>query len=136
MAAKRYSAGAIFLQVVPVFADVQREIEREAKKIDNSLGDSMEASGKKAGKRAGKAAAEQMNAEIEKGSAKSSETFQKNFQKNISEIEKSLGNLNINRFDNDTRKKLAAKTFRHTSAYDALIGDYLTTKLGETLPEV
>ena len=35
----------------------------------------------------------------------------------------------------DTRKKLAAKTFRHTSAYDALIGDYLTTKLGETLPE-
>lgn len=108
MAAKRYSAGAIFLQVVPVFADVQREIEREAKKIDNSLGDSMEESGKKAGRRAGKAAAEQMNAEIEKGSAKSGETFQKNFQKNIAEIEKSLGNLNINRFSNDTRKELAA----------------------------
>lgn len=105
---KRYSAGAIFLQVVPVFADVQREIEREAKKIDNSLGDSMEKSGKDAGKRAGKAAAEQMNAEIEKGSQKSGETFQKNFQKNISEIEKSLGNLNINRFSNETRKELAA----------------------------
>lgn len=108
MAAKRYSAGAIFLQVVPVFADVQREIEREAKKIDNSLGDSMEQSGKKAGKRAGKAASEQMNAEIEKGSRDAGETFQKNFRKNIGEIEKSLGNLNINRFSNDTRKELAS----------------------------
>src|SRR5690606_33442081 len=35
----------------------------------------------------------------------------------------------------ETRKKLAAKTFRHTAAYDALIGDYLTPKLGETMPE-
>ena len=35
----------------------------------------------------------------------------------------------------ETRKKLAAKTFRHTAAYDALIGDYLSAKLGETLPE-
>lgn len=35
----------------------------------------------------------------------------------------------------ETRKKLAAKTFRHTAAYDALIGDYLSSKLGETLPE-
>ncbi len=35
----------------------------------------------------------------------------------------------------DTRKRLAAKTFRHTAAYDALIADYLTNRLGETLPE-
>ena len=35
----------------------------------------------------------------------------------------------------ETRKKLAAKTFRHTAAYDALIADYLSTRLGETLPE-
>jgi phosphoribosylaminoimidazolecarboxamide formyltransferase/IMP cyclohydrolase len=35
----------------------------------------------------------------------------------------------------ETRRMLAAKTFRHTAAYDALIGEYLTAKLGVTLPE-
>ena len=35
----------------------------------------------------------------------------------------------------ETRKALAAKVFRHTGAYDALISDYLTTQTGLTLPE-
>jgi phosphoribosylaminoimidazolecarboxamide formyltransferase/IMP cyclohydrolase len=35
----------------------------------------------------------------------------------------------------DTRKRLAAKVFRHTGAYDALIGDYLSKLGGEPLPE-
>jgi phosphoribosylaminoimidazolecarboxamide formyltransferase / IMP cyclohydrolase len=35
----------------------------------------------------------------------------------------------------ETRKKLAAKTFRHTAAYDALIGNYLTGLLGVEFPE-
>lgn len=35
----------------------------------------------------------------------------------------------------ETRKRLAAKVFRHTAAYDALIADYLTKHVGETLPE-
>ncbi|WP_274363069.1 bifunctional phosphoribosylaminoimidazolecarboxamide formyltransferase/IMP cyclohydrolase [Paenibacillus thermotolerans] len=35
----------------------------------------------------------------------------------------------------ETRKKLAAKTFRHTAAYDALIAGYLTERLGEEFPE-
>lgn len=34
-----------------------------------------------------------------------------------------------------TRKKLAAKVFRHTGAYDALIGDYLSKLQGDPLPE-
>lgn len=34
-----------------------------------------------------------------------------------------------------TRKRLAAKVFRHTAAYDALIADYLTTQVAETEPE-
>lgn len=34
-----------------------------------------------------------------------------------------------------TRKKLAAKVFRHTASYDALIAEYLTNVSGETLPE-
>ncbi|TFU94577.1 bifunctional phosphoribosylaminoimidazolecarboxamide formyltransferase/IMP cyclohydrolase [Granulicatella sp. WM01] len=34
-----------------------------------------------------------------------------------------------------TRQRLAAKTFRHTASYDALIAGYLTEELGEELPE-
>lgn len=34
-----------------------------------------------------------------------------------------------------TRKKLAAKVFRHTAAYDALIGEYLSKEVGEFEPE-
>ncbi len=35
----------------------------------------------------------------------------------------------------ETRQRLAAKVFRHTAAYDALIADYFTTQVGETQPE-
>ncbi|RXZ82410.1 bifunctional phosphoribosylaminoimidazolecarboxamide formyltransferase/IMP cyclohydrolase PurH [Paenibacillaceae bacterium] len=35
----------------------------------------------------------------------------------------------------DTRKQLAAKVFRHTGAYDALISGYLSEQTGEPLPE-
>lgn len=35
----------------------------------------------------------------------------------------------------DTKKTLAAKVFRHTAAYDAMIADYMTTLVGEKSPE-
>lgn len=35
----------------------------------------------------------------------------------------------------ETRQRLAAKVYRHTAAYDALIADYFTTQVGETKPE-
>ena len=35
----------------------------------------------------------------------------------------------------ETRQSLAAKVFRHTAAYDALIADYFTAQVGETKPE-
>ncbi|TFE26941.1 bifunctional phosphoribosylaminoimidazolecarboxamide formyltransferase/IMP cyclohydrolase [Cohnella luojiensis] len=35
----------------------------------------------------------------------------------------------------ETRKRLAAKVFRHTSAYDALISDYFAEQLDNPLPE-
>lgn len=37
--------------------------------------------------------------------------------------------------DLNTRKKLAAKVFRHTGAYDALISEYLTAQTGEEFPD-
>lgn len=35
----------------------------------------------------------------------------------------------------ETKEYLAAKVFRHTAAYDALIADYLTKKVGEKFPK-
>ncbi|WP_456276923.1 bifunctional phosphoribosylaminoimidazolecarboxamide formyltransferase/IMP cyclohydrolase [Bacillus sp. AK128] len=36
----------------------------------------------------------------------------------------------------ETKQRLAAKVFRHTAAYDALIADYLTKQVGEESPEL
>jgi hypothetical protein len=99
---KRYSAGAIFLQVVPVFANVQRAIEDEAKNIDRALGDQMEKSGEKAGERAGKAASKKMNEELRKGSGE----FERDFHKNIDGINRALGGIDTKRLSNDLRKEL------------------------------
>ncbi|MBU9710704.1 bifunctional phosphoribosylaminoimidazolecarboxamide formyltransferase/IMP cyclohydrolase [Evansella tamaricis] len=35
----------------------------------------------------------------------------------------------------ERKRKLAAKAFRHTASYDALIGEYLTKQVGEDAPE-
>ena len=32
-------------------------------------------------------------------------------------------------------KRLAAKVYRHTASYDALIAEYFTAQVGETKPE-
>jgi hypothetical protein len=103
MAGKRYSAGAIFLQVVPVFANVQRAIEDEAKNIDRALGDQMEKSGDKAGRRAGKAASKGMNEELKKGSGE----FEREFHKNVDSINKALDGIDTNKLGNNLRREVA-----------------------------
>lgn len=35
----------------------------------------------------------------------------------------------------ETKRRLAAKVFRHTAAYDAMIGEFLTKQIGEESPE-
>ncbi|MDN4074864.1 bifunctional phosphoribosylaminoimidazolecarboxamide formyltransferase/IMP cyclohydrolase [Fictibacillus terranigra] len=47
----------------------------------------------------------------------------------LEEVEKN------NEVTEETRRKLAAKTFRHTAAYDALIAEYLTNMVEEENPE-
>lgn len=91
MAAKGYSAGAIFLQVVPVFKDVQKAISDEAKNIDRVLGDEMERSGSKAGERAGKAASKSMSTEMGKGGEEAGSAFEVAFKRSIN---KALRELN------------------------------------------
>jgi murein DD-endopeptidase MepM/ murein hydrolase activator NlpD len=103
MAAKKYSAGAIFLQVVPVFGNVQDAIEREAKNIDRALGDTMEKSGEKAGKRAGKAASKGINEELKKGSGE----FEREMGRQVEGINKALGGIDVKKLGNGLRRELA-----------------------------
>jgi hypothetical protein len=92
MAGKRYSAGAIFLQVVPVFANVQRAIEDEAKTIDRALGDQMERSGEKAGERAGKAASKRMAEEIKRSQIGAD--LEREVLAGVDNIERALASIN------------------------------------------
>lgn len=52
------------------------------------------------------------------------------------DYEKVLGEIENNGETSlETREHLAAKVFRHTARYDAMIADYLTKKTGESFPE-
>ncbi|WNB91817.1 bifunctional phosphoribosylaminoimidazolecarboxamide formyltransferase/IMP cyclohydrolase [Bacillus sp. NEB1478] len=53
----------------------------------------------------------------------------KDYEKVETELE------NAGAVSEETRRRLAAKTFRHTAAYDALIAEYLTTAVEEVHPE-
>lgn len=53
----------------------------------------------------------------------------KDYDKVLEEIQ-TLGETTL-----ETREKLAAKVFRHTARYDAMIADYLTKKANEEFPE-
>lgn len=108
MATKGYSAGAIFLQVVPVFANVQRAIEDEAKNIDRALGDQLEKSGEKAGEKAGKAASKALKKELDEGAREASGAFEREFHKNVDGINKALGGIDVKKLGNDLRKELTS----------------------------
>ena len=106
MAAKRYSAGAIFLQVVPVFANVQNAIEDEAKNIDRALGDQMEKSGHRAGERAGKAASEAARKEIAKGSI--SDEMQREVQRGVDHMDRALAGVDTRNLGKKLRGEVKA----------------------------
>lgn len=106
MAGKTYNAGTIFLQVVPVFGDVQNSIRRQARDLNKDLGDEMERGGAEAGKRAGDA----MSKELEKSaktSAKTSSTeFQREYNKAIKGMQDSLEPINLRFQNNDASRQI------------------------------
>lgn len=104
MTGKRYSAGAIFLQVVPVFADVQRQIADEAKNIDRALGDQMERSGEKAGERAGKAASKAMSDEIKRSNI--SKDLEREILSGVGDLEKALSGVNTKNLGKKLREEV------------------------------
>ena len=61
-----YSAGSIFLQVVPVFRDLVHDIQREAKKANRALSDEMDKAGREAGKKASEGIGEELNKDADK----------------------------------------------------------------------
>ena len=83
MPGETFSAGTIFLQVVPVFGDVQKAITRNAKDWNNSLGDEMEKGGRKAGERAGSAMADEMEKAASESGDRSSKAYAGHFQSNL-----------------------------------------------------
>lgn len=52
-----------------------------------------------------------------------------------SDYDQVLEALKTNRLDAQLRKRLAAKVFRHTANYDALIAEYFSEETGEKFPE-
>ena len=108
MGAKRYSAGAIFLQVVPVFADVQNQIQRHAKDMNRVLGDDMEKAGKNAGERAGDAAGKSMRKKLDEHNRQLSGDFEREFHKSVDGINNALDGIDTKRLPNKLRKELSS----------------------------
>jgi predicted nucleotidyltransferase len=78
-----YSAGTIFLQVVPVFKDVQEKISRNARDWDKALGDELEKSGKSAGERANKALGEELGKDLDKHGERAGKAYAGHFETSI-----------------------------------------------------
>lgn len=103
-AAKRYSAGTIFLQVSPVFRRFQEDIQEYVKDAERTLGDDMEKAGEKAGRRAGKAAGSSMNDELRKASG----DFERDFRKNVDGINSALDGIDTRKLGNGLRAEVAS----------------------------
>ena len=94
MAAGKYSAGRIFLQVVPSFKGVQREISREVKKYNDQMAEGQEAAAEKSAKKAGKRATETVRKTSAMGEAER-ERFRKREEANESAHQKRLAEIGL-----------------------------------------
>lgn len=111
MAGKTYSAGTIFLQVVPVFGDTMRKIQREAKDMNKVLGDEMEKGGKDAGERAGKAMGDGLEKHAKQSGEKAGENyagaFQEKLKSNLRGAQREIDTLNFKTLSDDAEKRVA-----------------------------
>ena len=138
-AGKRYSAGAIFLQVVPVFANVQRAIEDESKNIDRALGDQMERSGERAGERAGKAASKRMSEEIRRGDI--GKDLEREILASVDGIEKALGGIDTKNLGKKLRGEIKGMRAELASLKDVDINvddnfDAVSARLGAVRAQI
>lgn len=111
MGAKVYSAGTIFLQVVPVFKDVMDDIRRNARDWDAALGDQMEKSGREAGKRANKAIGEELTKGNREAGKKAGDdyagAFSETFRNGVRKANRELEPIEVKVESNGVRRELA-----------------------------
>ncbi len=110
MASKGYSAGTIFLQVVPVFGDLVKDIQKKTDGMNEALGAEMEKAGKEAGKKAGKAIAEE-TAKASKDAGKEAGdeyqgAFAESFRKGIQKLEREIKPIKIKTGSDDVFAEL------------------------------
>ena len=111
MTGKTYSAGTIFLQVVPVFGDTMNEITRQSKDMNRVLGNEMEKGGRDAGKRAGEALGTELEKGAKEGGKKAGDAYQGEFEKTfrdgITKMQREIKPIKINVERNELRKEFA-----------------------------
>jgi hypothetical protein len=104
--AETYSAGTIFLQVVPVFRHTQEKITQYAKGISQAMGKELD----KGGEDAGDQFNEGFEREVKKGAKKAAEThaseFQKQYNKTIDGVNRDLKAIEPKVQNNEARRQL------------------------------
>ena len=88
--AARYSAGRIFLQVVPSFKGVQRETAREVEKVNRTMSKGMEDGAEKAGRKAGKTAGRNFMEGFGEGTLKENSKYQIALARQVGKYHKGL----------------------------------------------
>ena len=122
MTGKTYSAGTIFLQVVPVFDQAMHSITREAKSASAALGDEMERGGRQAGSRAGKALGEELNKEAEKAGKQSGDSYAGAFGERLKNAVRSA-EREMNRIDFKTASEKSIQNLEKVKAKLAELKD-------------
>lgn len=136
-AAKRYSAGTIFLQVSPVFRRFQEEVQDYVKDIDRALGDDMEKAGDRAGRRAGRAMGKSMSDEAKKSADDYAGHFETSVKRFVRNAEKEIGRLDLSTASEGMLRDLdtAKKKLRELNDQDFSI-DFDTKKIVADLAKV
>ena len=88
MAGKRYSAGRIFLQVVPSFKGFQREVAREVSKTNQTLGEGIEKQSAESSRRAGKKAGSEFLMGFSEWTKADQKRLQRTWQKSLLDLDK------------------------------------------------
>ena len=106
MAAGRYSAGRIFLQVVPSFRNVQRDTRREVEKLNKAMSGDMDKAAEQSGRRAGETAGSNYVMGFEKAAVRDQKAVQRAWQKGLLDLDK------MNRASYERSKRAAEKVWQ------------------------
>lgn len=123
-----YSAGTVFLQVLPVFQDLQNNIRKEVAGLDKALGDESEKAARTAGKRAGKAMGEEIGREVEKSAPEAARKaaddyaghFRTQFKKGLADLNKELKAQKLSVIDDDQVKEDFARLRKEFKQFQKL----------------